>query len=74
MTTTDHELHVVVSDHTVWTHWSSAVELGYEIEHVFEVWHFEQSQVGLFESYVNTWLNCSVFSLTGLSFLQKSLP
>jgi len=32
------------------------VELGYEIEHVSEVWHFEQSQVGLFESYVNNWL------------------
>ena len=33
-----------------------AVELGYEIEHVYEVWHFEESREGLFESYVNNWL------------------
>ena len=33
-----------------------AVEVGYEIVKIHEVWHFEESQVGLFESYVNNWL------------------
>jgi len=33
-----------------------AVELGYEIIKIYEVWHFDQSEEGLFETYVNTWL------------------
>ena len=33
-----------------------AVELGYEIEKIYEVWHFEESREGLFESYINNWL------------------
>ena len=37
-----------------------AVELGYDILTVHEVWHFPRSQVGLFENYVNTWLKLKV--------------
>jgi len=33
-----------------------AVELGYDIEHIYEVWHFEESYEGLFATYVNNWL------------------
>ena len=35
-----------------------AVEVGYRIVHIHEVWHFpeEQRQDGLFADYVNTWL------------------
>ena len=33
-----------------------AVELGYEIQYIYEVWHFPQVQEGLFRDYVNTWL------------------
>ena len=33
-----------------------AVELGYEIQYIYEVWHFPQVQEGLFKDYVNTWL------------------
>ena len=35
-----------------------AVELGYEIKKIHEVWHFreEDRRVGLFADYVNTWL------------------
>ena len=33
-----------------------AVELGYEIQYIHEVWHFPQVQEGLFKDYVNTWL------------------
>ena len=35
-----------------------AVEKGYQILHIHEVWHFpeEQQRVGLFQEYVNTWL------------------
>ena len=33
-----------------------AVELGYEIIHIYEVWHFLQRQEGLFKDYVNQWL------------------
>ena len=35
-----------------------AVEVGYRIVHIHEVWHFpeEQRQEGLFADYVNTWL------------------
>jgi len=33
-----------------------AIELGYQLVKVHEVWHFEQKQSGLFKGYVNTWL------------------
>ena len=33
-----------------------AVELGYEIQYIHEVWHFPQVQEGLFKDYVDTWL------------------
>ena len=33
-----------------------AVELGYEVLKIYEVWHFPESEEGLFETYVNTWL------------------
>lgn len=33
-----------------------AVELGYVIRDMHEVWHFAESRVGLFLDYVNTWL------------------
>ena len=33
-----------------------AVELGYDIQHIYEVWHFKESREGLFADYVNTWL------------------
>jgi len=33
-----------------------AVELGYEIQYIYEVWHFDQTCEGLFQDYVNTWL------------------
>ena len=35
-----------------------AVEVGYRIVHIHEVWHFpeEQRQEGLFADYVNTWI------------------
>ena len=35
-----------------------AVEMGYEVVKIHEVWHFpdEQRKTGLFSSYVNTWL------------------
>ena len=32
-----------------------AVDLGYEIQYIYEVWHFPQVQEGLFRDYVNTW-------------------
>ena len=32
------------------------VELGYEIQYLYEVWHFDQTCEGLFRGYVNTWL------------------
>lgn len=35
---------------------SKAVEKGYVILHIHEVWHFEKTRVGLFRDYVNTWL------------------
>ena len=34
----------------------TAVELGYRIDYLYEVWHFEETCQGLFEEYVNTWL------------------
>jgi len=33
-----------------------ALEYGYEIQKVHEVWHYEQSEVGLFAEYINTFL------------------
>ena len=33
-----------------------AVELGYEIQYIYEVWHFPETCQGLFQDYVNTWL------------------
>ena len=33
-----------------------AVELGYDIQYIYEVWHFPETCQGLFEDYVNTWL------------------
>jgi len=33
-----------------------AVELGYEIQYIYEVWHFPKTCQGLFQDYVNTWL------------------
>ena len=33
-----------------------AVELGYQVQYIYEVWHFEETCKGLFEDYVNTWL------------------
>ena len=32
------------------------LELGYEIEHMYEIWHFPETQEGLFKAYVNKWL------------------
>ena len=33
-----------------------AVELGYQVLYIYEVWHFEETCEGLFRDYVNTWL------------------
>jgi len=33
-----------------------AVELGYEVQYVHEVWQFDETCEGLFRDYVNTWL------------------
>ncbi|XP_068683418.1 uncharacterized protein [Montipora foliosa] len=33
-----------------------AEQMGYVIQTIHEVWHFRETQVGLFEDYVNTWL------------------
>ena len=33
-----------------------AVELGYQVQYIYEVWHFPETCEGLFEDYVNTWL------------------
>jgi len=33
-----------------------AVELGYQVLYIYEVWHFPETCKGLFEDYVNTWL------------------
>jgi len=33
-----------------------AVEMGYVIRKIHEVWHFKKRQKGLFADYVNTWL------------------
>ena len=33
-----------------------AVELGYQVKYIYEVWHFDETCEGLFADYVNTWL------------------
>ena len=33
-----------------------AVDMGYEILTINELWHFPSTQIGLFKEYVNTWL------------------
>ena len=33
-----------------------ALELGYELRKIHEVWHYEQSEIGLFAEYINTFL------------------
>ena len=33
-----------------------AVKLGYQVQYIYEVWHFEETCEGLFRDYVNTWL------------------
>ena len=35
---------------------AKAVELGYQVQYIYEVWHFDETCQGLFEDYVNTWL------------------
>ena len=35
---------------------SKAVDLGYDILYIYEVWHFDETCEGLFKDYVNTWL------------------
>ena len=35
---------------------SKAVELGYQVQYIYEVWHFDETCQGLFKDYVNTWL------------------
>ena len=33
-----------------------AVDLGYQVQYIYEVWHFPETCKGLFADYVNTWL------------------
>ena len=33
-----------------------AVDLGYQVQYIYEVWHFPETYKGLFADYVNTWL------------------
>ena len=33
-----------------------AVDLGYQVQYIYEVWHFPETCKGLFKDYVNTWL------------------
>jgi len=35
---------------------NKAVELGYQVQYIYELWHFEETCEGLFKDYVNTWL------------------
>ena len=35
---------------------SKTVDLGYEVQYIYEVWHFKETCEGLFRDYVNTWL------------------
>ena len=32
------------------------MDLGYDIQYIYEVWHFDETCEGLFKDYVNTWL------------------
>ena len=32
------------------------MDLGYEVQYIYEVWHFKETCEGLFADYVNTWL------------------
>ena len=32
------------------------MDLGYEVQYIYEVWHFKETCEGLFRDYVNTWL------------------
>ena len=36
--------------------------IGYRVLRIHEVWHFEESQEGLFAPYVNTWLKIKLES------------
>jgi len=38
------------------TELQKAVELGYQIQYIYEVWHFPKTCQGLFQDYVNIWL------------------
>jgi len=35
---------------------NKAIEKGYKITYIHEVWHFSETRKGLFKDYVNTWL------------------
>jgi len=35
---------------------SKAVDLGYQVQYIYEVWHFPETCQGLFKEYVDTWL------------------
>ena len=35
----------------------NALKLGYEIQQLYQVWHFKESRVGLFKEYVQMFLN-----------------
>ena len=35
---------------------SKAVDLGYQVQYIYEVWQFDDTCEGLFRDYVNTWL------------------
>jgi len=39
---------------------NKAVELGYQVQYIYEVWHFDETCEGLFRDYVNTWLKIKV--------------
>ena len=39
---------------------AKAVELGYQVQYIYEVWHFDETCQGLFRDYVNTWLKIKV--------------
>ena len=55
------------------------LELGYEIEHMYEIWHFPETQEGLFKAYVNKWLKLKkrrvfVWIMTRSSTMQDYTP
>jgi hypothetical protein len=33
-----------------------ALEMGYEINQIYEVWHYPETETGLLAGYINTWL------------------